>query len=53
MLTGWPVTLSRAATLGLETISLQRLNDGQLLWVVYDPVTKREYQTTIGGYSNG
>ena len=53
MLTGWPVTLSREATLGLDTISLQRLNAGQIVWVVYDPVTKRQYQTTIGDFTNG
>lgn len=48
-----PIRLSKDAALGLVSRDLQRINEGQLKWMVYDPVTQLELYTYIGGYSNG
>ena len=50
---GMTMHFSKDAALGLVSKDLRRINDAQLEWRVYDPVTKRDYLTMIGGYSNG
>jgi len=44
---------SKDAVLKLVSKDIRRVNDAQLEWRVYDPVTKRDYVTMIGGCSNG